>query len=64
MSNTCHTFNGTVRATTYAAALIELDNGDEAWFPVSVCPDLEGCERGDEVEFECPEWLAEEKDLA
>lgn len=36
---------------------------ESAWFPISKCPDLENVEVGEEIEFECPEWMVEEKEL-
>lgn len=42
-----------------------LINGEEVWFPVQACPDLEDFEIGDGPgEFRCPERLAIEKGLA
>jgi hypothetical protein len=63
--------SGIVKAATAKAVLVEVNevdgspfDGEEVWFPLSQCEDLEGSEKGDEVEFDCPEWLAEEKELA
>jgi hypothetical protein len=61
---------GTVIKVSDKAVLVEVGevdgreaDGSEVWFPKSKCPDLEDAEEGDDVEFECPEWLAEEKYL-
>lgn len=59
------TLSGTVKGMTGKAVKVLLDDYDDgpAWFPLSQCPDLEGADLDEEVEFECPEWLAEEKEL-
>lgn len=50
-----------VVAKTDKAALLKIGD-EEVWFPLSQCPDLEDVKKGDrDGEFECPEWLAEEK---
>ena len=33
------------------------------FFPFSMCPDVEEAEPGEEIEFLCPEWLADKEDL-
>ena len=53
-----------VLAKTDRAVKLLIDD-EEHWFPLSQCDDLAEVEVGDEEgEFECPEWLAEEKGLA
>ena len=54
---------GTVMAKTDKAAMILLEGGAEEWFPFSHCPDLEDCEKEEQVTFECPEWLITAKGL-
>jgi len=53
---------GKVVATSPKAVLVRV--GDlEAWFPKSQVEDLEDAVRDEEVEFECPAWLAREKGM-
>lgn len=62
---------GNVIKVTEKAVLVDVlevdgDSGDdygEHWFPKSQCPDLEDAEDGEEVAFDCPFWIAEQKDL-
>jgi len=54
-----------VVAVTDSAALLRSPDGAETWFPFSLCPDLEGVEKGDGPdEFECPKWKAEQEGWA
>lgn len=48
---------------TTDAALVELPDGEEIWFPLSQCGTLEFIDEGDGGEFSCPEWLLAEKGL-
>jgi len=56
-----------VKATTDYAALCDLEFEDEraeCWLPLSQCPGLEDCERGDgQFEIEVPNWILVEKGL-
>ena len=64
--------SGIVRAVTPKAVLVkieviddEYEEAGEFWFPKSQIEELDdnGLEKGDQIDFECPTWLAEEKDL-
>lgn len=61
---------GNVMKVTEKAVLVQVlevdgDYGDygEHWFPKSQCEDLEDAENGEEVAFDCPYWIAEQKEL-
>ncbi len=63
MSDETHLIEGTVKAVTELAILID-DGGDEVWIPLSqIVYGPDEFERDDEVEIEIPLWLAEAKGL-
>lgn len=52
--------SGRVVATTDKAVLVRVGNL-EAWLPKSQVEALEDAVRDEEIEFECPAWLARDK---
>ena len=60
------TFSAIIEGATNKA--VKLDFGDtKAWIPRSQIidsdPDVDTCDKGDSIEIELPEWLAQEKGL-
>lgn len=55
--------SGTCMMKTAKAAQVDLGDGEVAWFPLSVCQELDYYDVGDDAEFDCPNWLLYEKDL-
>jgi hypothetical protein len=58
--------SGKVRKQTDDAVLIveeetEFVEGWEEWFPKSQCEQLQDVCVGEQVDFECPDWLAKKK---
>ena len=60
---------GAVEAVSIKSARVRVESVDGQtatgvdWFPLSQCEELEGAEPGDDVEFDCPTWLLEEKEV-
>jgi len=52
-----------VIATTDSSALIELEDGERAWFPFSRCENLYEVAEGEEEEFDCPNWILIDRGL-
>lgn len=58
--------SGKVKVITDLSVMIEQEEtehetGWKEWFPKSQCPDLDDVVKGEQVEFECPNWLAKQK---
>jgi len=52
-----------VVATTEASALIELEDGERAWFPFIKCDGLFEVTEGEEEQFDCPNWILIDRGL-
>lgn len=61
-NNDMSEFTGVVVVATKKAYLIDID-GDEVWLPDSMIDFIDEPEVGEEVSFEIPTWLAEDKAL-
>lgn len=63
-SNWIHLEVVEVKAKTEKAMLVELEDGEEIWIPLSQIADSDDYDKGDEnCTISVTEWIAEQKDL-